>query len=78
MKKFSRAKFYPVIVGAIVYFLAIALASLVAGLFGFALSYAERAVAAAEVVCFTEEADKLQGLHQRAEGADLIHLLPHQ
>ncbi|MBR6101504.1 MAG: YhfC family intramembrane metalloprotease [Ruminococcus sp.] len=55
MKKFSRARVYSMLVGVIVYFLAICITSLLAGLLGFAVSAAQRTVIAAEIICLFEE-----------------------
>ncbi len=58
MKKYSRARIFPVITGMTVYFLSTRLADLAAHIAGSSLSYANRAVIAAELVCFTEEAGR--------------------
>ncbi|MBQ5337968.1 MAG: YhfC family intramembrane metalloprotease [Oscillospiraceae bacterium] len=58
MKKYNAAKFYPVIVGIIVYFLAVQFSNLSAHLIGFSQSVGNKTVLAAEMVCYFEEAGR--------------------
>ena len=58
LKKYGAAKIYPVIVGAIVYFLAVRFSDLIAHFAGFTQSVGNKVVIAAELVCFLEEAGR--------------------
>ena len=55
MKKYGAARIWPVIVGAVLYFLSVTFSNLLAHLLGFPRSFAEKTVIAAELVCFLEE-----------------------
>lgn len=58
MRYYRAARIYPVIVGAIVYFVAVQLSNLFGNMIGFSASFAQKTVLAAELVCYFEEAGR--------------------
>ncbi len=55
LKKYKAAQIYPVIVGAVFYFLSTRISDILSYIFGFSMSFANKSVIAAELVCIFEE-----------------------
>ena len=55
LKKYRAARLYPVITGAVCYFLAVQCSNLCAHFIGFSMSFSQKTVIAAELVCYFEE-----------------------